>query len=185
MTLTRRLFGRQKVGVLVFSFIWVLAGCATYVGDEFVRGRQALLRNEPRQALPYFQQVAREDPEYVYRAMNFREGIWTYVGRTQYQLGRLQEARESLQRALAQNPNDHMARLYLGLTQMRTEDYDRGLNQLVSAMRGLHAWIEYMERTQPMQAYWDPARDIRGEKQIPPAGARSRSSRGHAFPSVP
>jgi tetratricopeptide (TPR) repeat protein len=174
MTFAGRFCGREKAASLfVLSALWLLSGCATYVGDEFVRGRQALLRNQPRQALAYFQKVASQDPDYTYRSMNFSEGIWTYLGRTQYQLGRFEEARQSLQRALAQNPNDYMARLHLGLTEMRLGQYDRGLNNVVSAMRGLHEWIEYMERTQPMQAYWDPTRDIRGAIEKALAGIQT------------
>jgi tetratricopeptide (TPR) repeat protein len=132
------------------------------------------LRNEPEQALARFLEVADRNPDYVYQSMYFREGIWTYVGRTQYALGRLKEARQSLERALAQDPNDHMARLYLGLTLMRSGDQQRGLKELETAMRGLYDWIEYTERTRPLEAYWDPAREIRGaiEKELERIKAR-------------
>lgn len=153
--------GTKSAASVAVLFFALLAGCATYVGDDFVRGRQALLRNQPQEALAYFMEVARQNPDYVYHSMNFSEGIWTYVGRSQYQLGRYQEARESLERALAQNPEDHMARLYLGLAQLRSGDPKNGTAHVTAGMRGLHEWIEYMERTQSMQAYWDPAREIR------------------------
>jgi tetratricopeptide (TPR) repeat protein len=143
--------------------VLLLAGCAALqVGGQFQSGRQALLRNDPEQALAYFVEVAKQDPNYVYQSMYFREGIWTYVGRTQYQLGMLKEARQSLERALAQDPNDELARLYLGATLMRSGERERGLKEAANAMRGLHDWIEYTERSRPLQAYWDPAREIRG-----------------------
>mgnify|MGYP003694643011 CR=1 FL=1 len=59
--------------------------------------------------------------------MYFREGIWTYVGRSQYALGRYNEARQSLERALAKDRDDNLARLYLGLTLARSGDTARGL----------------------------------------------------------
>jgi tetratricopeptide (TPR) repeat protein len=165
----------MKIRLIAFSLVWLSAGCASLqVGGQFQSGRQALLRNEPEQALARFLEVADRNPDYVYQSMYFREGIWTYVGRTQYALGRLKEARQSLERALAQDPNDHMARLYLGLTLMRSGDQQRGLKELETAMRGLYDWIEYTERTRPLEAYWDPAREIRGaiEKELERIKAR-------------
>ena len=58
-------------------------------------GRQALLINKPEDALGYFQQVAQSNPNYIFQSGLYREGIWTYVGRSQYILGRLPEAGQS------------------------------------------------------------------------------------------
>ena len=63
-------------------------------------GRQALLVNKPEDALGYFQQVAQINSNYIFQSGLYREGIWTYVGRSQYILGRLPEARQSLEKAL-------------------------------------------------------------------------------------
>src|SRR5918992_5612717 len=61
------------------------AGCAAFtVAGQVQRGRQALLLNDPEAALAYFQQAAEKDPNYIYTSGNFRESIWTYVGRAQY-----------------------------------------------------------------------------------------------------
>lgn len=152
----------MKVRLILFVACVLLAGCATLqLAGRFSTGRQALLRNEPKQALPQFLQVAERDPDYVYRSMEFDSGIWTYVGRTQYALGRFQEARQSLERALAQDPNDFMARLYLGLALMRLGESERGLKESASGMRGLHDWLEYVERRQPFEVHWDPGRVLR------------------------
>ena len=94
--------------------------------------------------------------------MYFREGIWTYVGRTQYALKKFNEARQSLEQALAKNRDDNLARLYLGLTLMRSGEYERGLREVQSAMTGLHDWLEYIERSRAFEGYWDPTREIRG-----------------------
>ncbi|MGE5216756.1 MAG: tetratricopeptide repeat protein [Chloroflexota bacterium] len=141
----------------------LLAACASLqVGGDFQSGRQALLRDQSEQALPYFLAAAKTNPDYVYESMYFREGIWTYVGRTQYAIKRFGEARQSLVQALEKDPNDNLARLYLGLTLMRSGEYERGLRELQNAMAGLHDWLEYIQRTRPYESYWDPTREIRG-----------------------
>ena len=140
-----------------------LAGCASFqVAGQVQTGRQALLVNNPERALPYFLAAADSDPNYVYRSMHYSEGIWTYVGRAQYATGKLKEAQQSLERALANDKDDNMARLYLGLTLWRSGETSRGLKEIEAGMRGLHDWLEYIERTRPFEAYWDPLREIRG-----------------------
>ena len=139
-----------------------LAGCASWQTTGQVQaGRRALLVNDPEAALPYFLDAANRDPNYFYISERFREGIWTYVGRSQYATKRYQEARQSLERALANDRDDNMARLYYGLTIVRIGDNARGVKEIKSAMQGIHDWLEYMERTQPFQAFWDPLREIR------------------------
>jgi tetratricopeptide (TPR) repeat protein len=148
--------------VLTVVLILLLAGCAAYnTGGQFVAGRQALLRGDPQTALGYFLVAAQSDPNYVFRAAYFHEGVWTYVGRTQYATKRYPEARQSLERALSMDRDDNMARLYLGLTLARSGDLSRGVKEIESAMRGIHDWLEYINRTRPFEAYWDPARNIR------------------------
>ena len=87
------------------SVILLLAGCAAFTtGTQVQSGRRALLVNDPERALPYFLEAAQSDPNYVYRSVYFHEGIWTYVGRTQYATKRYAEARQSLERALRSIP---------------------------------------------------------------------------------
>ncbi len=93
----------------------------------------------------------------------YKEGIWTYVGRSQYNLGRLAEARQSLEKALSIYPDDYLARIYLGLTLLRTGEDSRGLKELESGMKGLYDWLEYMNRTRPFSSFWDPLGEIRSE----------------------
>jgi tetratricopeptide (TPR) repeat protein len=151
------------IRLVMFSFAGILTACAGFqVAGQFQAGRQALLINQPENALPYFLAAADRDPDYVYQSVYFREGIWTYVGRAQYATGKLNEARQSLERALAKDQDDNMARLYLGLTLARSGDAARGVKEIESGMTGLHDWLEYIERTRPFEAYWDPTREIRG-----------------------
>jgi len=148
--------------IVVFALLWLLPACASYQTTGQVQaGRRALLVNDPESALPYFLEAAKRDPDYVYISERFREGIWTYVGRTQYATKRYQDARQSLEHALANDRDDNMARLYYGLTLVRLGDSARGVKEIKSAMQGIHDWLEYMERTQPFQAFWDPLREIR------------------------
>ena len=137
-------------------------GCASYrVAGMVQSGRQALLTNNPEAALGYFQQAANEDPRYVFTTALFSEGVLTYLGRTQYLTGKLSEARQTLERALDYNPNDHMARLYLGLTLARTGEVDRGVREIAAGLKGLHDWIDYTATHRLTLGYWDSTYQIR------------------------
>ncbi len=157
----------------LFVMLW-LAGCAALTTSTQVQsGRRALLVNDPEGALPYFLEAAQSAPNYVYRSVDFHEGIWTYVGRTQYATKRYAEARQSLERALSLDPTDLLARLYFGLTLARTGDGARGAKEIIAGMKGIYDFIDYMNRARPIQAFWDPLFEIR--KAIDPYLARSSS----------
>jgi tetratricopeptide (TPR) repeat protein len=147
---------------VAFALIMLVPACASFqTAGQVQAGRRALLVNDSEAALPYFLEAAKGDPNYVYISEDFREGIWTYVGRTQYATKRYQDARQSLEHALTNDRDDNMARLYYGLTLVRLGDSARGVKEIESAMQGIHDWLEYMERTRPFQAFWDPLREIR------------------------
>ena len=76
----------------------------------------------------YFEQIAKRDPNYVAPFTSFRESIWTYLGRAQYQSGKLVEAKRSLERALSQIPGDSVAKLYLALTNLRLQTTEKATN---------------------------------------------------------
>jgi tetratricopeptide (TPR) repeat protein len=144
--------------------VLLLSGCASFVvSGEFASGRQALLANRDEQALGYFHSVAEKDPDYTFVFDLFREGIWTYVGRVQYQVGRYEEARQSLERALSMDRNDNLARLYLGLTLARRSNYAQGLKDIEAGLQGLYDWLDYMQTSRPFTDFWDPLRQIRSE----------------------
>ena len=145
-----------------FVLIGFLSGCASYqIAGQVESGRRALLVNDPESALPYLLEAAKNDPKYVYAYDLFRESVWTYLGRSQYATKKYSEARQSLERALALDKDDHLARLYLGLTLTRLGDSTQGVKEIEAGMKGIHDWLEYTERTRPFEAYWDPARVIR------------------------
>ena len=142
----------------------LLSGCASFqIAGQVQAGRQALLMNNPTQALTYLEQAVQTNPQYVYEAESFREGVWTYLGRAQYAMGNLQDARRSFERALALHKDDYLARLYLGLTLARAGDRSAAVKQMESGLKGLRDWLQYMNDTGPFDAFWDPLGEIRAE----------------------
>jgi len=152
------------VGLVLLLTVFLCSGCSSLrVGGQVQSGRQALLAGNMERALPYFQEAANNNPDYIYESVLFRESIWTYLGRSQYALGMLEAARPSFERALSIYRDDYLARIYLGLTLARLGDRPRAAKDIQSGMQGLHDWLEYMERSRPFTAYWDPLREIRSE----------------------
>ena len=97
----------KKLWVCDLGLLLLIAGCATLEsGGEFTSGRRALMSGDYAVALSYFEPIAKRDPNYVPTFTSFRESIWTYLGRAQYQSGKLSEAKSSLERALSQIPGD-------------------------------------------------------------------------------
>ena len=129
---------------------------------------------DPQTAVSYFTTVAEQNPNYVNVIQNYRESIWTYLGRSLYETKRYPEARNALERALAINKDDSVAALYLGLTLMRMGDVAQGVKQTEAGMKGLYEWIEYMNRTRPFEAFWDPTYQIRKQIDQDLAGIASR-----------
>jgi tetratricopeptide (TPR) repeat protein len=108
--------------IIAVTLASVAAGCATLEsGGEFASGRRALMAGDYPLALSYFEPIAKRDPSFVAPFSSIRESIWTYLGRAQYQTGKLVEAKASLERALSQIPGDTVARLYLALTIRRLQ----------------------------------------------------------------
>jgi tetratricopeptide (TPR) repeat protein len=154
---------KTKAILLLFSSLVLLSACASMkAGSDVAAGRRALLAGQDETALAYFQSAAQIDPNYKYGSA-YQQGIWSYVGRTEYAVGRLPQARETLQKALAANKDEDIARLYLGLTLARSGDRQAGLKEIENGMRGIHDWIEYITEAQRFSfgQFWDPAREIR------------------------
>lgn len=143
--------------------IGLIAGCTAFrVAGDVETGRTQLLIGNPESALPYFQKAADTDPTFVKTGSYFQEGVWTYVGRTLYSLGKYSEARQVLERA-AQNPNDYLAKLYLGLATARAGDQQQGLRSVDAGMTDLYNWLESIQQTTTYGTFWDPRREIRSE----------------------
>lgn len=107
-------------GSSLLIFALLLAGCSSLgTQGDFQLGRQALLRAEPDNALTYFNRVTAADSGYATHSGPLRESIWTYIGRAHYNSGRYTEARAAFDKALQQFGDEHVARLYRGLTLTR------------------------------------------------------------------
>jgi tetratricopeptide (TPR) repeat protein len=142
----------------------LMAGCAAFqTAGQVQSGRRALLANDPQTALTYLQPAADSDPNYLYQSMNFQESVWTYVGRAQYAIGRLPEARQSFERALSVYKDDAMAQLYLGLTMLRAGNQVHGRQQVKAGLLAIANWIEYLNSTRRFRSAWDPNAEIRKE----------------------
>ena len=140
-------------------------GCASLqTGGEVQWGRQALLEGNNQAALGYFYSAAQRDPNYVYATGSSpRQGVWSYVGRSEYLTGRFPDARKNLERAISSNREEDIARLYLGLTLAREGDRQGGLKEIESGMRGINGFLDYINQAQrySIGQFWDPDRDIR------------------------
>ena len=107
----------------------IVAACGSVEsGGEFASGRRALMSGDSAVALTYFEPIAKRDPNYVAPFTSFRESIWTYLGRAQYQTGKFVEAKSSLEKALSQIPNDSIAKLYLALANLRLQSTEKATN---------------------------------------------------------
>jgi tetratricopeptide (TPR) repeat protein len=145
------------------------AGCTSVrTGGEVQYGRQALLEGKSEVALGYFYSAAQLDPSYVYATGSSpKQSVWSYVGRTEYLTGRLPQARQTLQRALAGNREEDITRLYLGLTLAKEGDRQAGLKEIESGMRGINNFLDYINQAQrySIGQFWDPDYDIRAAIQ--------------------
>src|SRR3990172_12799882 len=133
----------KAITLVVCLSVAVLSGCAGFqTGSEVLHGRQAFLIGNHEAALAYFQSAAQKDPNYTYGTA-LRQGIWSYVGRAEYATGKFPQARQTLERALAANKDEDIARLYLGLTLGRAGERQQGLKEIESGMKGIHEFLEY------------------------------------------
>jgi tetratricopeptide (TPR) repeat protein len=154
---------RSLARLQLLLLVSLLAACAAMqIAGQVQRGRVALSARDHEAALSYFLEAAKGDPQYVYHYLGFSEGIWTYLGRAQYATGRYGEARQSLERALAADEYDNLARLYLGLALARGGDYNAGLREITAAMKAIHEWLDYINDVRRFEPRWDPAREMRG-----------------------
>ena len=149
-----------SISALVF-----IAGCAAFqAGQEVQYGRNALQKEQPAAAIAYFRRAADLDPNYV---TSFSAGgsVWSYLGRAYYEAGNYSEAQQVLEKVLSLDKDNPMARLYLGLSILRTGDSERGSREIQSALKGIYDWLNRAASRPGNGVYWDPAREIRSEIQ--------------------
>jgi tetratricopeptide (TPR) repeat protein len=144
------------------SFLTACSGVQS--GGDVQPGRYALRRGDSKAALAHFQRAANADPNYVTNFTLLKQGVWTYVGRAQYDAGNLAEARKALERADSLHNDDALADLYLGLALAREGDRDRGRREIEEGLTGLASWLDNI-RVHPDGQFWDPDRRIRTQIQ--------------------
>jgi tetratricopeptide (TPR) repeat protein len=153
--------------LIKLSLLILVAGCASIqLGSEFMAGRQALLKGNDEAALGYFQSVAQKDPNYVW-GTPLRESVLSYLGRAEYYTGNFPQARQTLEKTLSANRDANIARLYLGLTLVRSGNRAQGLKEMEAGMKGINDWLNYITEAQRFSfgQYWDPGHDIRSAIQ--------------------
>ena len=139
----------------MLSLSIVLSGCDSYQAGGYVQsGVQALLAGNNQTALSYLQAAAQQDPTYIYD-VQLNLGVLSYLGRAQYLTGSYPQARQTLEKALAQNTDDNLARLYLGLTQARLGDNQTALKNIEASMKQINSWLNYLNGNFPGEG-WDP-----------------------------
>jgi len=131
-------------------------------GTDVDDGRNALLAGNYKAAVGYFQEAENADPSYMY-GTELREGVASFLGRSQYLTGDYAQARKNLETALARHKSDNLARLYLGLTLYRLGDQKAALTNIERGMKGIAAWLNYLETNfaQEFGQSWDPGGTIR------------------------
>jgi tetratricopeptide (TPR) repeat protein len=154
---------QSRVPLVLLSLV-LLSGCAgLQVSGEVQRGRKQLVTGNANAALGHFQRAAELDPNYVTDFTPLQQGVFTYVGKTYYTVGKLPEARKALEQAVSRHRDDYLARLYLGLALARDGNREGGLKEVTSGMRGIHDWLEWIDRNTQYGQYWDPGRKIRSQ----------------------
>jgi len=160
---------KKEIAMKVIHFLALLSlsallcACAAVKGGTDVDdGRNALLAGNYKAAVGYFQEAENADPSYMY-GTELREGVASFLGRSQYLTGDYAQARQNLEKALSRHKSDNLARLYLGLTLYRLGDQKAALTNIERGMKGIAAWLNYLETNfaQEFGQSWDPGGTIR------------------------
>ena len=91
--------------------------------------------------------------------------VWTYLGRAYYEVGNFPEARRALDKALSEDKDDPLARLYLGLTLLRTGEQQEGRRETEAGLGGINDLLNRLASNPSNGIYWDPTRQIRSDIQ--------------------
>ena len=146
------------------AFVFIASCAALQIAQDVQQGRNALRTGQPAAAVSYLRRAADLDPNY-HAPDVLGESVLTYLGRAYYEMGNFLEARNVLEKALANHPQDHTAHLYLGLTYLRSGDQDRGRREVESGLKGIYATLESLASSPYQGIFWDPGRPIRSEIQ--------------------
>jgi len=126
-------------------------------GRHIMKGRDALLQGNPKAALPNFEAIAQSNANYINCAERFCIGIWTYLGRTQHELGNNQKALESLKKGKGRDSSDLLNQVYLGLVMAQTGQTKEGTAELDAGLKALGDWLSSFAGRGATGQYWDPS----------------------------
>ena len=158
----KRMLLSLPVGIWTFV---VLCGCAgSQAAQEVQLGRNALQTGQPQVAVGYLRNAAELDPNYK-TPYSIRQSVWTYLGRAYYEVGNLPEARRALEKALSNDKDDPLARLYLGLTLLRSGDQQGGRRETEAGLKGVNNLLNRLASSPSTGIYFDPTRRIRSDIQ--------------------
>jgi tetratricopeptide (TPR) repeat protein len=150
----------QLFGLLLVTLL--LPACASWrVQREIATGRAYLRTEQPDRALPHFEVAAQADPDYVTDFTEFPVGVWTYIGRSYYELGDLDKARAALDRSVRMHRNAILGHTYLGAVQIGLGQISLGLKTASTGLENLHAWFAQLDAHNPYSNYWDPSNQVR------------------------
>lgn len=153
------------------SAIILVSGCAG-IGPQVQAGRLALQTGRPNDAVDILMHAAEQDPNFKTPYL-VHIGVLTCLGRAYYETGRDPQARSTLEKAIAQDKDDPLAYLYLGLVLVRNGDRERGESEIETGLRGILDALEYIADDTVHGYYWDPAMQIRSDIRTTLAGNHS------------
>ena len=140
----------------------MLMGCsAVEVGWDIDAGRRDLMLGAPNRALTEFQKIAKLEPAYYTDFSKFHQNVWTYIGRSYYELGDLGQARKALERSVSQHSSAILGHVFLGLVQMRQGEVQGGRANALKGDQLLDAWFNKLAANDSFASYWDPKRTVR------------------------
>lgn len=164
---------KERTHSLLLLWAFIFSGCASLgAGGQVQSGRLALANGQADVALAHFQRAAEIDSNYEFAPL--REGVWTHMGRAYYSMGKLPEARQALDRAIARYENDFLARLYLGLTLVhaqanRKTEKPFSLQEIIFALKEGVLPKRVAALAEQRGVGFEPTRD--GERELKKAGA--------------
>jgi tetratricopeptide (TPR) repeat protein len=152
----------MNLKALICGLLLLAYGCAnSQAAHQIQEGRLALLTGNPGVAVHHFEQAAALDSKNS--GSPLQESAWTYVGRAYYGTMKYSLARQGLDRALAQNKDDDVARLYVGLIGVREQMNETSRKQIQAGLQGVYDRIEYIKRFTVAGEFWDPSGQLSTE----------------------
>ncbi len=124
---------------------------------HIMKGRDALFQGNPKAALPNFEAITQSNPNFINCVSGFCIGNWTYLGRTQHELGNNQQALESLKKGKGLHGSDRLNEVYLGLVMAQTGQTREGTAALDTGLKNLGTWLAGFAGRGETGQYWDPS----------------------------